>query len=160
MVPVALMVLLSPTLVAERSVGSAVFPDGAENWDRVGLFELRDGNTTRRVLLYCHDSDSVMEKEIAKKGSAMGFYPNSFALHALYETAPGKWVHVKPYSRGRVRLNKAIAVDGGVDVEFRGNFQLTIKLGEDNKEALEQVVKANKPFTERMVFKNGALVVE
>jgi hypothetical protein len=160
MVHAALLLLLSPALAAERSVGPGVFPDGAEWWDRVGMFEVGDGDTARRVLVYCHDTDSVMEKEMARKGSAMGFYPNSFTLHAVYETAPGRWALAEPHTVGRVRLNKATAVGGGVEVELRGNSRIWIEPGKDNTKAYEEGRRQNKPVTKKVWIKDGAVTVK
>lgn len=164
MVHAALLLLLStafsPALAAERSVDPGVFPDGAELWDRVGMFEVGVGDAARRVLVYCHDTDSVMEKEIARKGSSMGFSPNSFTLHAVYETAPGRWALAKPYTVGRVRLNKATAVDGGMEVELRGNFLVWIEPGGDVKKAFEAGAKINKPVTRRVSLRDGVLTVK
>jgi len=160
MVHAALVFLLCSALAPELSISPGVFPDGSEVWDRVGLFVLQDGAAPRRVLLYYHDTDSVMEKEMAKKGSAMGVYPNCFTLHAICETASGRWVLAKPHYLGRVRLKKATALDGGVEIELRGNFRIDIPLGEVRGEGLARAVKLNRLVTKRVSFEDGVLTVK
>jgi hypothetical protein len=51
-VPFTFVLLLSPALLVEVSIDRTVFPKNADNWDRVGLFKLKDGEKERLVLLY------------------------------------------------------------------------------------------------------------
>jgi hypothetical protein len=67
--------LLSPSLMVEFSIDRKVFPEGVDDWDRIGLFKLKDGDEDRVVLLYCYDSDSVTEKRMAKHGIAPLYIP-------------------------------------------------------------------------------------
>src|ERR1022692_2839823 len=57
LIPFTCVLLLSPAILVELSIDRSIFPKGADNWDRVGLFKLKDGKNERLVLLYCCDSD-------------------------------------------------------------------------------------------------------
>src|SRR6516225_6119699 len=91
MFPFAGILLLLPALSVEISIDRSVFPKHADDWDRIGLFKLKDGDKERLVLLYYYDSDSVAEKIRAKRGYGGQRYPNSFAVHAVYQADQGKW---------------------------------------------------------------------
>src|SRR5262245_31902630 len=74
-------------------------PEGGENWDYLGVFELQGQNGPAvAVRLYALDTDSVAEKEMKKGGWGMSIYPNSFSLHAMYRPRTGPWTHTKLYS--------------------------------------------------------------
>src|SRR5262245_20650420 len=98
----AWVLLLSPADVVEATVDRAVFPKGADNWDRIGLFKLKDGDKDRLVLLYYYDSDSVAEKMMTKGGVGAWTYPNIFHVHAVYQDASEKWVHKEIFGYARV----------------------------------------------------------
>jgi len=153
--------LLSPSLMVEFSIDRKVFPEGVDDWDRIGLFKLKDGDEDRVVLLYCYDSDSVTEKRMAKHGIARFTYPNSFELHAIYQTAPGKWIHkeVCGYSRVRFSKVKKVAPDHLI-LECRPNFIVDLTAEKDRDKALKRAKEINKPFSKRVSFVDGVLTAK
>src|SRR5262245_1953121 len=154
----AWVLLLFPFDLVEVTVNREVFPNGSDNWDRIGLFKLKDGTKDRLVLLYCYDSDSVAEKVMAKGGIAVWTYPNSFTLHAIHQNDAGKWVHQEVFGFARVRFTKVakVAPDHLV-LECRPNFMIRIEDGEDIGKALKRAEEINKPFTRRVSFVDGVL---
>lgn len=158
MLPFACFLLLSPALMIELSIDRTVIPKGADNWNRIGLFKLRDGGNDRLILLYYYDSDSVAEKIMAKKGSATFSYPNFFDVHAIYQAAPGKWAHKEVFGFARVRFNKVakVAPDHLVR-ECRPNFMIRL---EDLDNQLKRGEEINKPFTMRVLFIDGVLTAK
>ncbi len=152
--------LFSPADIVEATVDRAAFPNGANNWDRIGLFKLKDGDKDRLVLLYYYDSDSVAEKMMEKKGFAMQTYPNSFDVHAVYQDTSGKWVHKEVFRYARVRFTKiAKAASDRIVLECRPNFTVRIEPGEDVEKALKRAKEINRPFTKQLSFFRGELIV-
>ena len=49
---IAWLLLLSPFDIVEASIDRSVFPKGHDNWDRIGLYVLKEGDKDRLVLLY------------------------------------------------------------------------------------------------------------
>lgn len=161
LIPVTWVFLLSPALLVELSIDRGVFPKGADNWDRIGLFQLKDGDKDRLVLLYYYDSDSVAEKMMAKKGFAKQTYPNFFDVHAIYQAAPGKWVHREVFGYARVRFTKvAEASHDHLILECRPNFEIRIEAGEGIDKALKRAEEINKLFTKRVSFVDGSLTAK
>ena len=160
LIPFACILLLSPALIVEFSVDRRVFPNDADDWDRIGLFSLKDGGKDRLVLLYYYDSDSVAEKMMAKKKLAMKSYPNFFDVHAVYQDAGGKWVHKEVFGYARVRFKKVAKITpDALDLECRGNFMIRVEAGEDLAKAVKRAGNINKPFTKRLSFVDGVLTV-
>ena len=127
LIPFTCVLLLSPAILVELSIDRSIFPKGADNWDRVGLFKLKDGKNERLVLLYCCDSDSVAEKMMAKHGFSMKMYPNSFAVHAIHQNESGKWVHKEALGYARVRFTKVAKVTPDeLILECRPNFRIQL----------------------------------
>jgi hypothetical protein len=147
LLPVTWFLLLSPDVLVEGavklSIDRNVFPKGADNWDRIGLFKLKDGGEDRLVLLYYYDSDSVASKK-EREGRYRGrFYPNSFGVHAVYQTAPGKWAYKEVFGYTRVGfIRVAKAAPDYLLLECRSKF-----IGRG----------VNKSFTERVSFLDGML---
>lgn len=155
------ILLLSPATLVELSVDRAVFPKGAANWDRIGLFTLKDGKSSRLVLLYCYDSDSVAWKMMAKNGFASSTYPNSFSVHAIHQNACGKWIHQRVFGFARVRFTKvAKATSDHVVLECRPNFMVRIEPGEAGEKALKRGEEINRPFTKSVSFVGGQLAAK
>jgi hypothetical protein len=154
--------LMPPTFdLVEASVDPAVFPKGAENWDRIGLFTLKDGEKDRLVLLYSYDSDSVSERAMKKDRFVLQVYPNVFAVHAVYRGASGRWVHKEVFGSARVRFSKvAKATPDHLVLECRPNFMIRIKPGQDIGKALKRGEDINKPFTVRVSFVDGGLTAK
>jgi hypothetical protein len=158
---IACVLLLSPFDLIEASIDRAVFPERSDNWDRIGLFKLKDGEKDRLVLLYYYDSDSVSERIMKKEGIAARIYPNSFSVHAVYPDASGKWVHKEVFGYGRVRFTKvAKATPDHLVLECRPNFMIEIERGEDIGKALKRAKEINKPFEKRVSFVDGALTAK
>ena len=130
--PFSWMLLISPALLVEHSIDRTLFPKGAEKWDRIGLFRLKDGDQYRSVLLYYYDSDSVAAKARAKGGVAIQTYPNFFDVHAIYQVAPGKWVHQEVFGFARGGFSKVanVAPDFLV-LECRPKVMVHLEAGED-----------------------------
>jgi hypothetical protein len=127
--PFAVLLLLTPANVAEASVERSVFPKGADSWDRIGLYTLKDGDKERLVLLYYHDSDTVADKEFKKNGHAIFVYPNSFVIHAVYKDKTGKWKHEEVTHSGRINFTKVVeAASDHVTLECRHHFPWDTKL--------------------------------
>ncbi len=159
--PLAWTLLLSPMRLVELTVDRTVLPNRACDWDRIGLFKLRDGKQDRLVLLYCYDTDSVSEREFAKHGSARLLYPNSFAVHAVYKDASGKWVHQRVLGYGRVRFVRVEKAEPEqLVLKCRPNFQVQVRPDEDVAEAMKRADRLNKPFTKRIAFAGGVLTGE
>jgi hypothetical protein len=159
--PIACILLISPALLIELTVPRAVFPKGADEWDRIGLFELKDGDTSRLVLLYFRDTDSIAEKAMARTGALMKSYPNFFDVHAIYQAASGKWVHQEVFRNGRVRFSKVAEVTADhVVLECRANFLIFLEPGQDVAKAMKRAEEINKPFTRRVAFSNGVLTAK
>jgi hypothetical protein len=158
---IAWLLVLSPLDIVEASIDRSVFPKGYDNWDRVGLYVLKDGDKDRLVLLYCSDSDSVAEKMMAKKGFAMQSYPNFFNVHAVYQDRSGKWKHQAVFGYARVRFMKVekVAPDHLI-LQCRPNFMIRIEAGEDIEKALKRGAEINKPFTQRVEFRDGKLTAK
>lgn len=157
----AWVLLFSPADVVEATIDRAVFPRGADDWDRIGLFQLKDGDKDRLVLLYYYDSDSVAEKMMKRKGYGVMTYPNSFDVHAVYQVAPGKWVHNEAFGYARVRFTRvAKATSDQVVLECRPNFMVPIEPGEDSEKALKRAREINKPFIKQLSFVGGVLTVK
>ena len=158
---IAWILLLSPFDLIEASIDRTVFPKNADDWDRIGLFKLKDGDKDRLVLLYCYDSDSVTHKMMTKKDSATCTYPNSFAVHAVYQNDSGKWVHQEVFGFARVRFTKVAKIGpDNLVLECRPNFMIQIKPGDDLKKALKREAEINRPFTESVSFKGGRLIAK
>lgn len=159
--PFALIFLLSPFDLAEASIDRAVFPKGASDWDRIGIFKLKDGENDRLVLLYYYDSDSVCEKMRQKEGFGIGGYPNFFDVHAVYQDKTGKWAHKEVFGYARVRFTKvAKAAPDYLILECRPNFMTAIKPGETVGEASKRAEEINRPFTQRVSFVDGVLTAK
>jgi hypothetical protein len=157
----AWILLLSPVDLVEATVDRAVFPKGADNWDRIGVFQLKDADKDRLVLLYCYDSDSVSEKTMKKDGFGFFVYPNSFDVHAVHQDKTGKWTHTRVFGYARVRFTKvAKAAPDHLMLECRPNFMIRIEPGEDIGAALKRGDEINKPFTERISFVDGVLTAK
>jgi hypothetical protein len=158
LMPFTCALLISPALVVELSIDRHVFPKGAEVWERIGLFTLKDGDKDRLVLLYFYDSDTVAEKALAREEPAPATYPNSFGVHAIYQAAPGRWVHREVFGYARVRFRKVVKVTPGcVTLECRPNFMVSIEAGEDGEKALRRAEEINKPFEKQVLFVDGVL---
>jgi hypothetical protein len=155
---IAWLLILSPFDVVEASIDRAAFPKGVDNWDRIGLFLLKDGDKDRLVLLYYYDSDSVAEKMMAKKGFADKSYPNFFHVHAVYQDRSGNWRHQEVFGYARVRFTKVqeVASDHLI-LECRPNVMIQIEPGESIGKALKRAAEINKPFTHRVAFRDGEL---
>jgi hypothetical protein len=159
--PIAFFLLLSPFDLVEASIDRAVFPKGADNWDRIGLFKLKDGEKDRLVLVYYYDSDSVTEKMMKKEGIGTGSYPNFFDVQAVYQDKAGKWVHKEVFGYARVRFMKvAKAAPDHLILECRPNFMIRVEPGENIGEALKRGEEINKPFTKRVSFVDGVLTAK
>jgi hypothetical protein len=159
--PFALILLFSPFDLVEASIDRAVFPKGADNWDRIGIFKLKDGENDRLVLLYYYDSDSVSEKMMKKKGFGIRTYPNFFDVHAVYQDKTGKWAHKEVFGYARVRFTKvAKAAPDYLILECRPNFMIRIEPGEDIGKASKRAEEINKPFAKRVSFVDGVLTAK
>jgi hypothetical protein len=158
---IAWVVLISPFDLIEASVDPTVFPVGADDWDRIGLFKLKDGDKDRLVLLYYYDSDSVGERMLKKRVIGTGIYPNIFHVHAVYQEASEKWVHKEVFGCARVRFTKvATATPERLVLECRPNFSIPIEPGEDVEKLLKRAEEINKPFTKQVCFVDGALTAK
>ena len=158
---VAWLLLLSPFDIVEASIARSIFPKAHDNWNRIGLFVLKDGDKDRLVLLYYYDSDSVAEKMMTKKGFAMQSYPNFFDVHAVYQDQSGKWKHQEVFGYARVRFLKVekVAPDHLI-LQCRPNFMVRIEAGEDIEKALKRGAEINKPFARNVAFSNGKLTAK
>ncbi len=153
--------LISPALLVELSIDRHVFPKGADTWERIGLFTLKDGGKDRLVLLYFYDSDTVAEKRMAKEGSAPALYPNIFSVHAICQGEPGKWAHREVFGYARVRFRKvAKLMPDHLVLECRPNFMVRIEAGEDIEKALKRAEEINKPFRKQVSFVDGVLTAK
>jgi hypothetical protein len=153
-----LVLLLSPFDLVEASIDRAVFPKAAGDWDRIGLFKLKDGVNDRLVLLYYYDSDSVCEKMLKKEGFGFGTSPNVFDIHAVYEDQTGKWAHKKVFGCTRIHFTKVAKVaPDHLILEYRSNFMNPIKPDEDIAKASKRAEEINKPFTKRISLVDGVL---
>jgi hypothetical protein len=155
---IAWLLVLSPFDIVEASIDRSVFPKGYDNWDRIGLYALKDGDKDRLVLMNYYDSDSVAEKMIAKKGFASQSYPNFFNVHAVYQDRSGKWKHQEIFGYARVRFMKVekVAPDH-LRLKCRPNFMIRFEAGEDIEKTLKRGAEINKPFTRRVEFRDGKL---
>jgi hypothetical protein len=159
--PFALILLLSPFDFVEASIDRTVFPKGADNWDRIGLFKLQDGENDRLVLLYYNDTDSVSKKMMKKGGSGIWIYPNFFGVHAVYQDKAGKWAHKEVFGYARVRFTRvAKGAPDHLMLECRLNVVIRIEPGEDTEKALKRADEINKPFTKRVSFVDGVLTAK
>jgi hypothetical protein len=136
-------------------------PKGAEHWDRIGDFKLRDGGKERLVKLYYRDTDSISERAMKEKGFATYVYPNSFALHAVYQDDAGKWVHREVYGAARVRfLRVQKTTPEAVVLQLRRNFLVMVRPGDDSEKVLGRGAEINKPFTLALSFQGGVLTAK
>jgi hypothetical protein len=155
------LLLHSLALIVEPTVDRAAFPAGADYWDRVGLFKLKDGTADRLVLLYAQDSDSVCDKMMARQGYGMGMYPNSFGLHAVYQDGAGKWVHKEVVGYARVGFTRvAKATPDRLTLELTPKFRVHVDWGQDASDAIKRVAEINKPFTRSVSFAYGVLTAD
>ncbi len=153
-----LFLALSPFTLLEATIDPNVFPKEAPYWERIGLFQLKDGDKDRFVLLYAADSDFVSEK---MWGSPTRRTPNLLELHALYPMEDGRWVHAKPLSGTRSRFGKVVsATNTNIVVEIRGNFPVRLDLRGDLKKQLERAREINRPFIASIHFKDGRLTAK
>jgi hypothetical protein len=71
----------------QDGVPKSVFPAAARDWDRIGIYNLREKDKAApvvTVIVYAEDSDVAAEKEALRKGEPQGsFYPNDFAFHGV-----------------------------------------------------------------------------
>jgi hypothetical protein len=160
--PVAWALLLSPVDLVELSIERTVFPKCADQWDRIGLFKLKDGGRERLLLLYQDDSDLWAWKMMRKHGMGVMPYPNSFSLHAVYQDDRGKWAHKELYAVARVGfVGVKKTGPGSLVLEFKPKFILRVepKPGEDLADAIKRAQQINKPFTKTLALVEGVPTV-
>lgn len=157
---IATIALFSPALLVELSI-KRVFPEGANNWDRIGLFKLQDGERERLVLLFCHDSDSVAGKALASCEVTSLPYPNRFLVHAIYQGSWGRWIHKEVFGYARVRFTQVEkTAPDHVILQCRPNFMIRFEAGDDINKALKRAEEINKPFQKRVLFVDGVLTAK
>jgi hypothetical protein len=163
MVTLLIYVLLhSPAVLVELSIDQSVFPERANNWDRIGLFKLKDGKEDRLVLMYYYDSDSVCQKMRKRHGFGVSTYPNCFDVHAVYQDGRGKWVHQEVIGYARVGFTRVVkAMPDRLILECRPKFRISVEPGKDGvRYALKRAEEINKPFNRSVSFENGKLVAK
>src|SRR5262249_27698265 len=94
---------------------------------------------------------------LARGRSALRVYPNWFDLHAVYRAGTGEWTHKRLISGARVRFVgvKERTADAAV-LELRPNRIHTL---EEAKQARKDGREINKPFTLRLIAREGARVI-
>ncbi|MCI0378207.1 MAG: hypothetical protein L0215_11425 [Gemmataceae bacterium] len=170
-----LSITLSPLIVEEATL---VLPQGSEDWDFIGRFILKDDHgQSLTVRLYAMDSDSVAEKDFAKKKYNSWIYPNAFSLHAVYRSDQTDWKQRVVYASTRVRFNKVVkTMTNVVELQLRSNFEIDKSrkvnftgeksaqvvidpVEEKIRNAINADVLANLRFTKQLSIRKGIPVL-
>jgi hypothetical protein len=140
-----------PAWLVELSIDPSVFRKNADSWNQIGIFKLKDGKHDRLVLLYLFDSDT----------NGGWFYPNSFAIHAIYQSGADKWVHRTILEGARVRFNRMRKITPeNLVMECRYNYWVRVKPGDDIRAAIKSAEEINKPFDKTISFVDGVLTAK
>jgi hypothetical protein len=90
---------------APASTPEAGQPDIPSEWDLIGEYTLRDGDSASHVKLYCRDFNHS--------------WPTSLAIYAVYRTNGERWATKELYHAGRVTVHKVIkAADDHVTIQL------------------------------------------
>ena len=161
MTPLAWVLVFSPAFLVQHTLDPSLLPEAVDRYDLIGLFTLQDGDANRLVLLYCEDTDSVGERQMARTGFGDCSYPNFFDVYALYQDASGQWVNKAVFGYARVRFQRVVEVaPDHLVLECRPNFMISFDPKENLDKALKRAQEINKPFAERLAFVDGVLTAK
>lgn len=137
------LALLGPDLAALADCRAGRMPLGIGEY--VGTVRLADPKGLPvAVRLFVDDSDA---------SGALGTYPNSLDLTAVYRVGDGKWEHRRLASYARVKFLrvKERATESAV-LELRPDWRVDLKEAKADRDV-------NAPFTRRLILKKGIPVL-